>query len=73
MSLTLICVFAGKTKDIVNGLRSAVALGEQRRQAELRQDLAAALQRRHAARPADWAHADPPSPSSPTAYHEHPL
>ncbi|CAB0031977.1 unnamed protein product [Trichogramma brassicae] len=45
---TLNEIYFGKTKDIVNGLRSVQPLSDQRQQAALRQDLAAALQRRNA-------------------------
>ena len=45
---TLNEIYFGKTKDIVNGLRSVQPLSDQRQQAALRQDLAAALQRRSA-------------------------
>lgn len=45
---TLNEIYFGKTKDIVNGLRSVQSLADQRQQAALRQDLAAALQRRNA-------------------------
>nr|CAD7193782.1 unnamed protein product [Timema douglasi] len=45
---TLNEIYFGKTKDIVNGLRSVQPLSDQRQQAALRQDLAAALQRRQA-------------------------
>lgn len=45
---TLNEIYFGKTKDIVNGLRSVQSLSDQRQQAALRQDLAAALQRRNA-------------------------
>lgn len=45
---TLNEIYFGKTKDIVNGLRSVQTLADQRQQAALRQDLAAALQRRNA-------------------------
>ncbi|XP_044740606.1 F-actin-capping protein subunit beta isoform X1 [Chrysoperla carnea] len=45
---TLNEIYFGKTKDIVNGLRSVQPLADQRKQAALRQDLAAALQRRQA-------------------------
>lgn len=41
-------IYFGKTKDIVNGLRSTQALSEQKAQAALRQDLAVALQKRQA-------------------------
>lgn len=41
-------IYFGKTKDIVNGLRSVQALSEQKAQAALRQDLAVALQKRQA-------------------------
>ena len=39
-------IYFGKTKDIVNGLRSIQPLADQRQQAALRQDLAAALRER---------------------------
>ncbi|XP_046991724.1 F-actin-capping protein subunit beta [Schistocerca americana] len=45
---TLNEIYFSKTKDIVNGLRSMQPLAEQRQQAMLKQDLAAAIQRRHA-------------------------
>lgn len=45
---TLNEIYLGKTKDIVNGLRSVTPLADERQQAALRQDLAAALQRRQA-------------------------
>lgn len=45
---TLNEIYFGKTKDIVNGLRSVQPLSDARQQAALRQDLAAALQRRQA-------------------------
>ncbi|XP_058802174.1 F-actin-capping protein subunit beta [Phymastichus coffea] len=45
---TLNEIYFGKTKDIVNGLRSVQPLADQKQQAALRQDLAAALQRRNA-------------------------
>ncbi|XP_066994722.1 F-actin-capping protein subunit beta [Anabrus simplex] len=45
---TLNEIYFGKTKDIVNGLRSVQPLAEQKQQVALRQDLAAALQRRQA-------------------------
>lgn len=45
---TLNEIYFGKTKDIINGLRSVQSLADQRQQAALRQDLAAALQRRNA-------------------------
>ncbi|XP_014262235.1 F-actin-capping protein subunit beta [Cimex lectularius] len=45
---TLNEIYFGKTKDIVNGLRSVEPLSGQRAQAALRQDLAAALQKRQA-------------------------
>lgn len=45
---TLNEIYFGKTKDIVNGLRSVQSLADQKQQAALRQDLAAALQRRNA-------------------------
>ncbi|PSN39920.1 F-actin-capping protein subunit beta [Blattella germanica] len=43
---TLNEIYFGKTKDIVNGLRSIQPLADQRQQQQLRVDLAAALQRR---------------------------
>jgi len=43
---TLNEIYFGKTKDIVNGLRSVQPLSDQKAQAALRQDLAAALQKR---------------------------
>lgn len=43
---TLNEIYFGKTKDIVNGLRSVQTISDQRQQAALQQDLAAALQRR---------------------------
>ena len=45
---TLNEIYFGKTKDIVNGLRSVQQLADQRAQAALKQDLAAALQKRQA-------------------------
>ncbi|XP_075238254.1 F-actin-capping protein subunit beta isoform X3 [Lycorma delicatula] len=45
---TLNEIYFGKTKDIVNSLRSIQPLSEQRVQAALHQDLAAALQKRQA-------------------------
>ncbi|GBP10536.1 F-actin-capping protein subunit beta [Eumeta japonica] len=47
---TLNDIYFGKTKDIVNGLRSVVPAEVARRTAALQHDLAAALQRRHAPR-----------------------
>lgn len=43
---TLNEIYFGKTKDIVNGLRSVQPISDQKQQAALRQDLAAALHRR---------------------------
>ncbi|KAG8192644.1 hypothetical protein JTE90_017206 [Oedothorax gibbosus] len=43
---TLNEIYFGKTKDIANGLRSVQSLSEQRQQADLRNDLARALQKR---------------------------
>ena len=43
---TLNEIYFGKTKDIVNGLRSIQPLADQKQQQALRVDLAAALQRR---------------------------
>ncbi|KAL1139293.1 hypothetical protein AAG570_006279 [Ranatra chinensis] len=45
---TLNEIYFGKTKDIVNGLRSVQQLSDQKAHAALRQDLAAALQKRQA-------------------------
>ncbi|KAK7791336.1 hypothetical protein R5R35_011720 [Gryllus longicercus] len=45
---TLNEIYFGKTKDIVNGLRSVQPLAEQKQQVALRQDLADALRRRQA-------------------------
>ena len=45
---TLNEIYFGKTKDIVNGLRSVQPLSDAKQQAALRQDLAAALQKRQA-------------------------
>lgn len=47
---TLNDIYFGKTKDIVNGLRSVVPAEVERRTQALRHDLAVALQRRHQAR-----------------------
>ncbi|CAH0755636.1 unnamed protein product [Diatraea saccharalis] len=47
---TLNDIYFGKTKDIVNGLRSVVPADVARRTAALQHDLALALQRRHVAR-----------------------
>ncbi|XP_026755805.1 F-actin-capping protein subunit beta [Galleria mellonella] len=47
---TLNDIYFGKTKDIVNGLRSVVPADVARRTAALQHDLAVALQRRHVAR-----------------------
>ncbi|CAB3230142.1 unnamed protein product [Arctia plantaginis] len=47
---TLNDIYFGKTKDIVNGLRSVVPAEVARRTAALQHDLALALQRRHVAR-----------------------
>ncbi|CAH0589218.1 unnamed protein product [Chrysodeixis includens] len=47
---TLNDIYFGKTKDIVNGLRSVVPADVQNRRAALQHDLAVALQRRHVAR-----------------------
>lgn len=44
---TLNEIYFSKTKDIVNSLRSVQKLTESRQQQALKQDLAAALQRRH--------------------------
>lgn len=43
---TLNEIYFGKTKDIVNGLRSVVPLPDQKQQAALRNDLAAAIKKR---------------------------
>ncbi|KAL4719273.1 hypothetical protein ACJJTC_010688 [Scirpophaga incertulas] len=47
---TLNDIYFGKTKDIVNGLRSVIPADVARRTAALQHDLAIALQRRHVAR-----------------------
>ncbi|XP_013200875.1 F-actin-capping protein subunit beta [Amyelois transitella] len=47
---TLNDIYFGKTKDIVNGLRSVVSADVTQRTAALQHDLAIALQRRHVAR-----------------------
>lgn len=44
---TLNEIYFSKTKDIVNSLRSVQPLTERNQQQALKQDLAAALQRRH--------------------------
>lgn len=44
---TLNEIYFSKTKDIVNGLRSIQSLSDQKAQAAMKQDLAAALQRRN--------------------------
>lgn len=44
---TLNEIYFGKTKDIVNGLRSIQSLTDQRANEAIRQDLVAALQRRN--------------------------
>lgn len=51
---TLNEIYFGKTKDIVNGLRSVQSLSEQRQQADLRNDLAKALQKRQAKGSDNW-------------------
>lgn len=43
---TLNEIYFGKTKDIVNGLRSTQPLADQRQQQNLKQDLATALKQR---------------------------
>ena len=43
---TLNEIYFGKTKDIVNGLRSITSLSDQKKQAALKLDLAAELNRR---------------------------
>ncbi|UYV66377.1 CAPZB [Cordylochernes scorpioides] len=43
---TLNDIYFGKTKDIVNGLRTVQSLSDQKQQAALRSDLAQALQKR---------------------------
>lgn len=45
---TLNEIYFGKTKDIVNGLRSVQPISDAKQQAALKHDLAAALQKRHA-------------------------
>ena len=44
---TLNEIYFGKTRDIVNGLRSATSLADQQKKQELTKDLAAALSKRH--------------------------
>jgi capping protein beta len=44
---TLNEIYFGKTRDIVNGLRSASSLADQQKKQELKKDLAAALIKRH--------------------------
>ncbi|CAG7821749.1 unnamed protein product [Allacma fusca] len=44
---TLNEIYFGKTRDIVNGLRSASSLSDQQKKQELKKDLAAALIKRH--------------------------
>lgn len=44
---TLNEIYFGKTKDIVNGLRSNQLLSDQQQQVSIKKDLAAALQRRN--------------------------
>ena len=44
---TLNEIYFGKTKDIVNGLRSIQSLSDQKEQIAMKQDLAKALQRRN--------------------------
>jgi len=45
---TLNDIYFGKTRDIVNGLRSVQPLSDQRAKADLKKDLAAAFQKRQA-------------------------
>lgn len=45
---TLNEIYFGKTKDIVNGLRSVETLAAQRKKDAIKQDLVAALQKRNA-------------------------
>lgn len=49
---TLNDIYFGKTKDIVNGLRSTVSAAENKQKEMLKQDLASALQKRNQA--ANW-------------------
>lgn len=44
---TLNDIYFGKTKDIVNGLRSTVSAAENKQKELLKQDLASALQKRN--------------------------
>lgn len=50
---TLNEIYFGKTKDIVNGLRSTQPLADQRQQQNLKQDLATALKQRGGAKDKD--------------------
>lgn len=50
---TLNEIYFGKTRDIVNGLRSASTLSDQRAKAELKNDLAKALKLRQATKGPD--------------------
>lgn len=51
---TLNEIYFGKTKDIVNGLRSIQSLSDQRAQAEMKKGLAAALIRRNVKGDNNW-------------------
>lgn len=53
---TLNEIYFGKTKDIVNGLRSIQPLANQQQQDALRQDLALAFLRRQAKGDSNWNH-----------------
>ena len=58
---TLNEIYLGKTRDIVNGLRSVIPLADERQTNALRKDLAAALQRRQAKvdPPTNWIRYSP--------------
>ena len=51
---TLNEIYFGKTKDIVNGLRSVQPLSEQRQQNALRQELADVIKQRQVKGDANW-------------------
>lgn len=51
---TLNEIYFGKTKDIVNGLRSVQPLSEQRQQNALRQELADVIKQRQVKGEANW-------------------
>lgn len=58
---TLNEIYFGKTKDVVNGLRSVEVLSDQKQKAAMKQDLANAILRRNAKNDAwhgDWSKHD---------------